>query len=251
MAHVEELQLLTLAVGPGGIVSGGDLPPARDSGLAGEELIAGVCQLPGLGLGHGARANHREVALEDVQELGELVQGGRAQDATHARDARIVIHLLLKLPLPELLLVEVALGVLVGVDVHGANLVDVEVSSALANALLEEDGRAGRLQARGQTGKRDGNGQDDGHAGGEHEIENPFDDSIHEPSRTRQRPRNGSRSAVGHLGVDGREGSLVKVRRIGGCLHFEGAGRRHVFLEGDSRDCPRHVHVRRHLFVHD
>ena len=115
MAYVEELEELAAAVGPGRVVAVGDLPPAGDAGFAGEELVAGIAELVGLLQRHGARANDREVTGQHVQELGELIERGVAQEPAYARDARVVVELLLALPGGKLLGGHVLLGVLVGV----------------------------------------------------------------------------------------------------------------------------------------
>ena len=156
MPHVEELQELALAVLPGGIVALGDLPPAGDSRLAGEELVACVAKLVGLVLGHGTRANHGEVAGQHVEELRDLVERRLAQEVAHTRDARVVVELLLAVPDLELLRSQILLGVVVGVRHHRAELEDPDGLAVLAHALLTEDGAAGRVGAN--HGAQDGSG---------------------------------------------------------------------------------------------
>lgn len=170
MAHVEELKKLTLTVLPSGVVALRHLPPAGDARPAGEELVASLAKLPGLCLGHGARANHGEVAGEHVQELRHLVEGGVAQEATDARHARVVVNLLLALPDLELLGVEVALGVVVRVGVHGAKLEDADGPAALPHALLAEDGAARGVEADGRA--------DDGAGNQPHEARNAREDNV-------------------------------------------------------------------------
>mgnify|MGYP000033166366 CR=1 FL=1 len=182
MAHVEELEELALAVGPGGVVALGDLPPAGDAGPAGEELVPRVPELVGLGLGHGPGPDHGEVALEDVQELGGLVEGGAPQQAAHPRHARVVVHLLLALPLGELGPVEIAPGVAVGVGIHGAELEDANRPAALSHALLAEDGAAGRVQPYDGAQDQRGHQADQAHRAGEDDVEGALYEAVAEPA---------------------------------------------------------------------
>ena len=190
MASVEDLEGLALAALPGGVVPGYDLPPAGDAGLDGEHEVAGVAVLPGLLLRDGPGADHRELPLEHVGELGQLVQGGPAQEAAHAGDPGVAVDLLLAPPLGELGLGEVALGVLVGVGVHGAQLVDVKRFAVLPDAPLPEDRGARALQADGQAGGGHGDRQHEADARGEDQVEGPLDREV-APT-----PRRGGRDGV-------------------------------------------------------
>ena len=142
MAYVEELEHLAVAVLPRGGVALGHLPPAGDARLAGEELVAAVAELVGLLERHGPGADHGQVAREHVDELRKLVQARPAKEAPHARDARVVVELLLASPGLHLLGRHVALGVGVGVWHHAAQLPDVDPLAAAAYALLAEEGLA-------------------------------------------------------------------------------------------------------------
>lgn len=201
MAHVEELQELALAVLPGGAVPGGDLPPARDAGLAGEELVAGVAELIGLGLGHGPGAYDGEVAQEHVQELGHLVEGGPPEHAPHAGDPGVVVELLLAPPGLELLGGHVALRVLVGVGHHGAELEDADPPPVQAHSLLTED-RAAR-GVRADHGAEDGPGDEPHEAGdpGEGDVEGALDEAVARPAA----PGRGD-AGVGRRRDEGRRG---------------------------------------------
>lgn len=178
MAYVEELEELAASVGPGRVVAVGDLPPAGDAGPARQELVAGIAELVGLLKRHGARADDGEVTGQHIQELRKLVERGVAQEPADARDARIVVELLLALPGGKLLGSHVLLGVLVGVGDHGAQLEDVDLLAVLANALLPEEGLAGRVHgyrhARG--GNRDG--QDHAHASREQHVKGALDGKV-------------------------------------------------------------------------
>lgn len=186
MAHVEELEELALAVCPGGVVALGDLPPAGDAGPAGEELAAGVPELAGLGLRHRAGPDHGEVALEDVQELRHLVEGGAPKEPPHARDARVAVHLLLALPLGHLGLVQVALGVLVGVGVHGAELEDADSPPVQPHALLAEYRAARRVQPDRGAHDRAGHEAHQAHRPGERDVERPLDEAVAQSSPPRR-----------------------------------------------------------------
>lgn len=198
MAHVEELEELAVAVGPGGFVALRDLPPAGDAGPAGEELVARGAELPGLRLRHRPRPDHGEVAEEHVQELGDLVEGGAPQEAPDARDARVVVDLLLAPPLGHLLLVEVALRVLVSVREHGAELEDADRPAALPHALLAEDRAPGGVQADRRADRGDGDDAHEARDAGERYVERPLDEPVGEPS-----PPRGGDARVGRRGDEG------------------------------------------------
>ena len=205
--HVEELEELALAVGPGGVVSLGDLPPAGDAGPAGEELAAGVSELVGLRERHGPGPDHGEVAQKHVQELRHLVEGGLSQQATQARDARVTVDLLLSLPLGHLGLVEVALGALVGVGVHGPELEDADRLPVKPHALLAEDRSSWGVQADGGADEGDGDGAHHARDAGEGDVEGALGGAVGEPSP----PGRGD----GRVGGRGDEGS--RRAAIGGC----------------------------------
>src|SRR5437764_534324 len=74
-----------------------DLRPAGDAGLdlvAREVAVDHVVIEPvgGLGLqGVWTRADQRQLALEDIEELRQLVEAGLADEAADAGDARVVL----------------------------------------------------------------------------------------------------------------------------------------------------------------
>lgn len=182
MAHVEELEHLALAVLPRRLVALGHLPPAGDARLAGEELVAAVAELVGLLERHGPGADHGQVAREHVDELRQLVQARPAQEAAHARDARVVIELLLAPPGLQLPGRHVPLRVRVRVRHHATQLPDVDPLAAAADALLAEEGPARAVDAdcRAQTG--DGHRQHRAHGDGEADVERPLDEAVDGPA---------------------------------------------------------------------
>lgn len=178
MAHVEELEQLTAAVLPGRGVALGHLPPAGDARLAGEELVAAVAELVGLLERHGPGADHGQVAREHVDELRQLVQARPAQEAAHARDARVVVELLLSLPGLQLPGRHVALGVRVRVRHHAAQLPDVDPLAAAADALLAEEGPARAVDADRGAHRGHGDHQDGADPRGEADVERPLDEAV-------------------------------------------------------------------------
>lgn len=90
----------------------------------------------------GTRPDYGHIALQDVEELGELIEGCAAQDAANGCDARIVEKLLVALPFGATLGVfQQFLKNLVSVPHHGAQLPQLELVSPLPYArLLVEDG---------------------------------------------------------------------------------------------------------------
>ena len=180
MAGIVELELLAATVGVGGVVSGLHLPPAGDAGLAAEELVEVVAVVGELIVHDRARADDAHLTLEDVDELGELVEGGLAQDAADGRDARVVLHLALALPLGELLGREVLPDV-VGVGHHGAELVEVEVAAVQADAALRVEGRTLALQGDHEAEDRAGDDHEDQHHEAEENVEDALEDARVEP----------------------------------------------------------------------
>lgn len=187
MAHVEELEHLTIAVLPGRHVALGHLPPAGDARLAGEELVAAVAELVGLLERHGPGADHGQVAREHVDELRQLVQARPPQKAAHARDARVVVELLLAPPRLQLLGCHVALGVGVRVRHHAAELPDVDPLTAEPDALLTEEGLTGAVDADRGAHRCNRNRQHSANAGREADVERPLDEAVADSSRLGRR----------------------------------------------------------------
>ena len=112
--------------------------------------------------GERPRAHQAHLAPQNVPQLRQLVQAGAAQQAAHDRQhAGIVLQL--EMLAPFFARARVAVQVLpqqgVRIDVHGAQLVNVDGRSALAFALLLVEGRP-RIDAldqeRGQRHERCG-----------------------------------------------------------------------------------------------
>lgn len=91
MTHVEEFDELARAVGPGGVISADDLPPAGDARLAAQELVSRIAKLVGFLERHGPGANHGKVARQHVDKLRQLIKRGVAEEVPNLRNARIVI----------------------------------------------------------------------------------------------------------------------------------------------------------------
>lgn len=190
MAHVEELEHLALAVLPRRRVALGHLPPAGDARLAGEELVAAVAELVGLLERHGPGPDHGQVAREHVDELRQLVQARPAQEAAHARDARVVVELLLAPPGLQLPGRHVPLGVRVRVRHHAAQLPDVDPLAAAPDALLAEEWLARAVDADRGAHRGHGDRQDGADPRGEADVERPLDEAV------AGAPRPGSRDGV-------------------------------------------------------
>jgi hypothetical protein len=132
-----------------------DLPPAGDALGYGKALA-----LPQVVLfdqvGHlGTRPHQRHLAEEDVEELGQLVERGAAQEMPDARDARVVGGLVDELAQAVGLLDQVLQPV--GVRHHGAELDHLEGTAILAGAQLAVEDRAAAVEADGE-----GDDADDG-----------------------------------------------------------------------------------------
>ncbi len=107
-----------------------------------------------------ARADHAHVALEDVEQLRQLVDAGHPDDPADRRDARIGLHLvaggalvvggrfaLARADQPGHVL---AVDAVIAVDLHRAELVEGERHAAPAQTLLLEDDRPGRGETHHQ-----------------------------------------------------------------------------------------------------
>lgn len=87
----------------------------------------------------GARADERHVALEDVVELGYLVEMVGAQESADSGESRVIVATAVAQLRPHLL----------GVETHGAEFVDVERASETSDTFLTENGRAAVLALDG------------------------------------------------------------------------------------------------------
>ncbi len=133
----------------------GDLPHAGDAGLGGQAGAVVVFVFLPLVLRRGTGAHQGHVSPEDVEELGELIQAGAADEFADAGlllpvhnpvpdDARIPVELEHHAVGVAVLGLEFLFAVL-GVHVHGAEFVDRETLAVLADAGLPEEDRAGAL----------------------------------------------------------------------------------------------------------
>lgn len=91
MTHVEELDELARAVGPGGVISADDLPPTGDARFAAQELVSRIAKLVGFLERHGPGANHGKVACQHVDELRQLIKRGVAKEMPNLCNTRVVI----------------------------------------------------------------------------------------------------------------------------------------------------------------
>lgn len=146
MSHIEELERLAVPVGPGCLVALGYLPPSGDAGLDREELVTRVTELQRLLLRDRTRADDSKVAHEHVQELRELIDGVAAKHAPDTRNAWVIVDLLLAAPEGELIGRHVALGVLMGVRGHGAELPNPDRRATQADTRLPVQRGTGRIQ---------------------------------------------------------------------------------------------------------
>ena len=94
------------------------------------------------------------LAGEDVQELGQLVERGPADEAADAGDARVVPHL--EDRARGLVLRAQRLEAGLGVDVHAAELEHLERAPVLADPGLAEEDRARGLELDGDGGGDEG-----------------------------------------------------------------------------------------------
>ena len=120
MGDVVVLQLQTLLVLYVGTPVAA--PPTRETGL---HLVVEGAPSVGFQLAGDkrARADGGHVALQHVEELGQLVQGSSAQHTANRRDARVMGELLVLIPLGAYCGVfQEPLQLLVGVPYHGAQL---------------------------------------------------------------------------------------------------------------------------------
>ena len=199
------------------------LPVAGEAGLHGQAAHGALVVLGDLGGQRRARADAGELACEAVEELRELVDRVLADELPDARDARVVLDL------EERAVGLVQVGelrqALVGVLVHGAELVHVEgadlpVATDAADALLGVQGVARALETDGDA-QDDRGDQEQGDSGErEGDVEGALDEAVGE-------------AAVGALG-DG-DGPLGLGDQLGGEERHVGSGHRLRIPEGFAR----------------
>ena len=112
----------------------------------------------------GSHQGH--ISLQDIEELGELVQRGLADEFSHPGNAGIVLHLEHE-AIHLVLLHESRLPGL-RIDIHGTELVDFEESAVLSHSFLGEKYRTRGIQLDGNT---------------QNYIEKHRDGSAHQPAQ--------------------------------------------------------------------
>src|SRR6478609_8310377 len=145
VGHVEVVERDHL--GERDVAAAHDLPEAGEAGGEVEAAAAVADDVAILFDDQRTRADEAHLAAHDVDELRQLVQRPLAQRAPERRDARVLGNLEHRRA-ALVVLVEMADLALDGVrvDVHRAELVDAEAAAAIADALLPEEHRAGRLE---------------------------------------------------------------------------------------------------------
>src|SRR4051812_34654720 len=119
------------------------LPDARDARREVEPAAAPAADHLVLGLDQRPRPHEAHLALEDVPELGELVEAQMPQAAPDARDARVVLEVK---PVRIDAVGEELRSARLRVHVHRPELEDVEAPAALADAALSEEHGTGRVE---------------------------------------------------------------------------------------------------------
>lgn len=146
-----------------------DLSPAGDAGTNVEhvELLRRVSIVgPGMISQGRPRPDQGHVALEDVDELGQLIDGSCPEDSPDLCD-----------PLVPDLGIHTGPGML-GVLDHGAKLIDQKHLSVIADPLLlEQNGTAG-VQVDGQSGEEHERGQENKGKQGYDDVQDSFDDRV-------------------------------------------------------------------------
>lgn len=128
--------------------------------------------------GRRAGAHQAHVALEDVPELGQLVDAGVADEMADAfNDARVVVHLE-HLAL-HLVLLHQLLFPLLRVGVHGAEFVNAEFPAIFADPVLREESRSRRFDADGRGHEDEGNSREEQPHKGAADIHDPLEEKLH------------------------------------------------------------------------
>ena len=119
------------------------------------------------------RADQAHRAAEHVEQLRQLVEAGRPQEAPDARDPRVVLHLEQR---TAALVGRRQLGEpRLGVDDHRAELEDLELGSVTADADLPEEHRAAILELDGEGDQGEHRRRQHGDQAGHGDVEGPLD----------------------------------------------------------------------------
>lgn len=164
-----------------GVVLGEDLREACDAGL--DVVAVGVLGvLRGELLDEvrtlGARADKAHVAVEDVENLRQLVKARRADEGPDFRDARVVVRR------------ELRARVFLGVDAHRAEFVDLVglAETARADLAVERGAVVLELDGEGRDNHK-GQREDKGNAR-EHDVDGALDGAVLDAQAQAARPKN-------------------------------------------------------------
>mgnify|MGYP006955619280 CR=1 FL=1 len=120
----------------------GDLPVAAQAGGHIQTLPFIVAVLFHLTGKCRAGANDAHITLQDIPQLGQLVDAGLADKLAHTGNAGVVLDL--EHRAIHLVLVQQIVQFCLCIGAHGAELIELEGLAVAANALLAENRRSGR-----------------------------------------------------------------------------------------------------------
>lgn len=145
------------------------LPEASDARFYQKalSLIGGV--LAHLTRKGGTWTDDRHVALQNIDELWQLVDAGLADEMTHARNSWVIFYLEYR----AILLIQILkiFEAFFRIYIHGAELVHLECLAVLADTLLLEEDRSFAVTLDGNGNDSIEPGQKDQHEKAEHDIE--------------------------------------------------------------------------------
>lgn len=126
------------------VAAAAGLPHAGDAGQDHAVLAEVVAVALDLGCDDGARTDEAHVAADDVPELRQLVEAGLPEEGTELGDARVVLELEVRLPLPARgrILLQVSLEGFLCIGHHRLEFIAGEQLAILADALMREDDAA-------------------------------------------------------------------------------------------------------------
>ena len=131
----------------GRVTAAAGLPHARDARADHVEILDVRPIFGDFGLDDGPRADEAHFPFEDVEELGQFVETGLAQEGAALSDARVVLQF--EFPFPFFAGLRVACQEFfqfdVGIDAHAAEFITVEFFAVPADAAVLEDNRSRRI----------------------------------------------------------------------------------------------------------